>query len=109
MKVKRSFLLSLDKAPDQGLVFFYGFVVPYSYFLPIICTAQFAGGYTMAHELNPNEIVDFRELVMTNTIQVDTMYRLLIEKGFFTEAEFLDKMKEVQTLFMKGKNQPITN
>jgi len=63
----------------------------------------------MAHELNPNEIVDFRELVMTNTIQVDTMYRLLIEKGFFTEAEFLDKMKEVQTLFMKGKNQPITN
>ncbi len=63
----------------------------------------------MAHELDPKEIVDFRELVMTNTIQVDTMYRLLIEKGYFTEAEFLDKMKEVQTLFMKGKNQPITN
>lgn len=63
----------------------------------------------MATELDPKEIVDFRELVMTNTIQVDTMYRLLIEKGYFTEAEFLDKMKEVQTLFMKGKNQPITN
>ena len=63
----------------------------------------------MATELNSKEIVDFRELVMTNTIQVDTMYRLLIEKGYFTEAEFLDKMKEVQTLFMKGKNQPITN
>ena len=63
----------------------------------------------MAHELDPKEIVDFRELVMTNTIQVDTMYRLLIEKGYFTEAEFLDKMKEVQTLFMKGKNQTITN
>ena len=62
----------------------------------------------MATELDPKEIVDFRELVMTNTIQVDTMYRLLIEKGYFTEAEFLDKMKEVQTLFMKGKNQPIT-
>ena len=63
----------------------------------------------MATELDPKEIVDFRELVMTNTIQVDTMYRLLIEKGYFTEPEFLDKMKEVQTLFMKGKNQPITN
>jgi len=62
----------------------------------------------MAYEIDPKEIVDFRELVMTNTIQVDTMYRLLIEKGYFTEAEFLDKMKEVQTLFMKGKNQPIT-
>ncbi len=63
----------------------------------------------MAYEIDPKEIVDFRELVMTNSIQVDTMYRLLIEKGYFTEAEFLDKMKEVQTLFMKGKNQPITN
>ena len=63
----------------------------------------------MAYEIDSKEIVDFRELVMTNTIQVDTMYRLLIEKGYFTEAEFLDKMKEVQTLFMKGKNQPITN
>jgi hypothetical protein len=63
----------------------------------------------MAKELDPKETVDFRELVMTNTIQVDTMYRLLIDKGYFTEAEFIAKMKEVQTLFMKGKNQPITN
>jgi hypothetical protein len=63
----------------------------------------------MAKELGPKETVDFRELVMTNTIQVDTMYRLLIDKGYFTEAEFIAKMKEVQTLFMKGKNQPITN
>jgi len=63
----------------------------------------------MAQELDPNEIVDFRELVMTNTIQFDTMYRLLIQKGYFTESEFLSKMKEVQTLFMKGENQPITN
>lgn len=60
----------------------------------------------MAHELDPNEIVDFRELVMTNTIQVDTMYRLLIDKGYFTEAEFLKKMKEVQTLYLKGENLP---
>ena len=55
----------------------------------------------MAHELDPKEIVDFRELVMTNTIQVDTMYRLLIEKGYFTEAEFLDKMKEMQADYQK--------
>ena len=75
----------------------------------IVQSAQLLEEIQMATELNPKEIVDFRELVMTNTIQVDTMYRLLIEKGYFTEAEFLDKMKEVQTLFMKGKNQPITN
>ena len=63
----------------------------------------------MAQKLDPNDIFDFRELVMTNTIQVDTMYRLLIDKGYFTEAEFLAKLKEVQTLYMKGENQPITN
>ena len=60
----------------------------------------------MAHALDPKELVDFRELVMTNTIQVDTMYRILIDKGYFTEAEFFAKLKEVQTLYMKGKNSP---
>ena len=50
----------------------------------------------MARELDPKELVDFREMVMVNTIQVDTMYQLLIQKGYFTEAEFLAKMKEVQ-------------
>ena len=49
----------------------------------------------MAHELDPREIVKFRELVMINTIQVDTMYQLMIQKGYFTEAEFLAKMKEL--------------
>ena len=60
----------------------------------------------MGTELDPKELVDFREMVMANTIQVDTMYKLLIQKGYFTEAEFLEKMKEVQTLYMKGENSP---
>lgn len=59
----------------------------------------------MAQALDPDEILDFRELVMTNTIQVDTMYRLLIDKGYFTEAEFLAKMKEVQRDYQQGRNQ----
>ena len=50
----------------------------------------------MAQALDPNEIVEFKELLMANTIQIDTMYQLLIQKGYFTEAEFLTKMKEVQ-------------
>ena len=60
----------------------------------------------MAHALEPKEAVDIREFVMTNTIQVDTMYRLLIDKGFFTEAEFLEKLKAVQADYVKGENQP---
>ena len=59
----------------------------------------------MAHELDPKELVDFREMVMANTIQVDTMYQLLIQKGYFTEAEFLAKMKEVQADYQRGGRQ----
>jgi len=50
----------------------------------------------------PNKTVDFREFVMTNTIQVDTIYRLLIQKGYFSEAEFVEKMKDVQTDYLKS-------
>ena len=39
----------------------------------------------MAYQLDPNEMVDFRKLLMVNTIQVDTMYQLLIQKGYFTD------------------------
>jgi len=50
----------------------------------------------MAELLDSEDVVEFKELLMANTIQVDTMYQLLIQKGYFTEAEFLSKMKEVQ-------------
>ena len=56
----------------------------------------------MAQALDPKEIVEFREMVMVNTIQVDTMYQLLIQKGYFSEAEFLAKMKEVQMDYVKS-------
>ena len=49
----------------------------------------------MAYEIDPKELVDFRELLMFNTIKADTMYQLLIQKGYFTEVEFLEKMKVV--------------
>ena len=50
----------------------------------------------MAEKLDPSELVDFEELLISNTIQLDTMYQLLIDKDLFTEAEFLTKMKQVQ-------------
>jgi len=57
----------------------------------------------MAQALDPKEIVSFREMVMASTIQVDTMYQLLVQKGYFTEAEFLAKMKEVQADYQQGR------
>ncbi len=57
----------------------------------------------MAQKLDPNELVTFKELLMANSIQVDTAVQLLIEKGFFTENEFLTKMKQVQIEYMRKK------
>ena len=53
----------------------------------------------MTHETDHKSIED---LVVSNTIQFDTLYRLLIEKGYITETEFHEKLKEVQTYY-QGK------
>ena len=47
----------------------------------------------MTHETDHKSIED---LVVSNTIQFDTLYRILIDKGIFTEAEFHEKLKDVQ-------------
>ena len=45
----------------------------------------------MAEKLDNSELVSFKELLMANTIQVDAAVQLLIEKGFFTQDEFIIK------------------
>ena len=50
----------------------------------------------MAYKLDPMELINFYESLMVNTIQVDTIYQLLIQKGYFTEADFFKKMNLVQ-------------
>jgi hypothetical protein len=51
----------------------------------------------MTHESDHKSIED---LIVSNTIQFDTLYRLLIEKGYISEAEFNEKFKEVQTDYL---------
>ena len=50
----------------------------------------------MAEQLDPNELVSFKALLIANCIQVDTMAQLLIEKGIITEEEYFAKLKQVQ-------------
>jgi len=57
----------------------------------------------MATPLDPKDLVTFKELLMANTIQVDTAVQLLIEKGFFTEQEFFKKLKQVQAQYQSKK------
>ena len=55
----------------------------------------------MAQKLDPKELVSFEELLVSNTIQVDAVTQLLIEKGFYTEEEFFQKLKRVQMEYQK--------
>jgi hypothetical protein len=55
----------------------------------------------MAEKLDQDEIVSFKELLISNAIQIDTVTQLLIEKGIFTKEEFFEMLKMVQTEYMK--------
>ena len=55
----------------------------------------------MAEKLDPKEIVSFKELLMANSMQVDALAQLLIEKGVITEEEFFSKLKDVKAQYYK--------
>ena len=50
----------------------------------------------MAEQLDPKELVSFKELLTANMIELDTVTQLLIEKGIITKQEFFTKLKLVQ-------------
>ena len=58
----------------------------------------------MAEQLDPDELVSFRELLISNTIQLDVVSRLLIEKGIITDEEFFTKLKQVQMEYKSKDN-----
>ena len=58
----------------------------------------------MAQKLDPKELVSFKELLMANSIQVDALAQLLIEKGIITEEEFFRKLKAVQVDYLKTQS-----
>ena len=55
----------------------------------------------MAEKLDPSELVNFKELLMANSMQVDALAQLLIEKGIITSEEFFMKLKQVQMDYQK--------
>ena len=50
----------------------------------------------MAEKLDQKELVSFQELLMANSIQVDAIAQLMIEKGIINEQEFFTKLRQVQ-------------
>ena len=58
----------------------------------------------MTEQLDPKEMVSFRELLISNTIQLDIVTRLLIEKGIITEEEIIATLKQVQMEYKSKDN-----
>jgi len=50
----------------------------------------------MGKAADQSDLVGFRELLVANSIQIDTLTQLLIEAGVFTEEKFYTKLKQVQ-------------
>ena len=63
----------------------------------------------MAEKLDPTEFVSFKELLMANSIQVDAVAQLLIEKGIITQDEFFAKLKQVQAEYQAKRNNNDTS
>ena len=61
--------------------------------------------YPMVEELDDKELVRFKEMIMANSVQLDSLAQLLIEKRIFTEDEFYAKLKEVLIQY-EGKEKP---
>ena len=57
----------------------------------------------MAEKLSDKELVNFKEMLIANSIQVDALAQLLIEKGVFSEQEFFTKLKTVQMEYESKK------
>ena len=58
----------------------------------------------MAKKLDPADLVSFKELLMANSIQIDALCQLLIEKELITQQEFFTKLKQVQTDYQNKRH-----
>ena len=58
----------------------------------------------MAEQLDQDELVSFRELLVAYSIQVDALVMLMIDKGFITKDEYFKKPKQVQMEYKSKDN-----
>lgn len=58
----------------------------------------------MAQQIDPAELISFREILMANAIMSDALLQLLIEKGIISQEEFFTKLKQVQAAHKERQN-----
>ena len=57
----------------------------------------------MAEKLDPEELVYFKELLMSDMIQSEALINLLDKKGLVSKQELLEEMKRVQASLIKSQ------
>ncbi len=50
----------------------------------------------MGEKFDPDEVITYDELIMANTMKIDALVELMIDKGIITEKEFFHKLRELQ-------------
>ena len=69
--------------------------------------ASDSAGAVMAENIEPNEMATFKDLLLANSLQIDAVAQLMIEKGVFTKEEFFEMLKRIQAEYDK-KGEPIS-
>jgi hypothetical protein len=57
----------------------------------------------MAEKLDPQELVSFKEMLLSEVITSEAIINLLDKKGIISKQELMKEMKRVQTSMIKGK------
>ena len=57
----------------------------------------------MAEKLDPKELVNFKELLMSEVIQSEALINLLDRQGIISKQELLEEMKRIQASMIKSK------
>ena len=61
----------------------------------------------MAQKLGDSKLVTFKELLMANSIEVDTVTNICIQLGIFTEEELYKKLQEIKSEHLKNEHADI--
>jgi hypothetical protein len=57
----------------------------------------------MGDKLDPKQLVDFKELLMSEVIQSEALINLLDKKGIISKQELLNEMRRVKAMMVKSK------
>ena len=57
----------------------------------------------MAEKLDQKQTVSFKELLMSEVIQMEALINLLDKKGIISKQELLEEMKRVQAKMIQSK------